>query len=391
MSVILNSSRGLITSFINLLNFMDNKNNSSNDSLLEYEFPEHLVDIVEARGSIAKFVQPLIVSFPLIISDSLRSNDYTKYINRFNIELFSLFYRQVFTMLATLNGLSPRATIDILSTSKLTRAMYDADNRGNWSVTKSFNLLGKDILNLNDEPVLLKDDGDGGFTAGKEIFNEIKITLHIQHVPGKVSEITIPIGIRAIPRYVDFEQIKNAVIVRGDKFSIVTRAQELWYGEISVAEFFLPLKLLREYRQGLLKDSSDVLKSMEAQENYSRKTLRNIDPTTGRSGIGNISAIGFERFYGALAISEMEAGILAKSMMTNREHKSFPDRLLNAANKMILNIVDDGFGNMDYSVLDMPHTSSIALKDLKHKKPGEDLTNILSQLVGSQNSNKSIF
>ncbi len=376
-----------ISAFVNILGSIGGDGKLSLDDILTGDISESNLDIVIANGSMIKFLRPLVVNFPLITSSSLATNAYLKYVHRFNIELFAVFYQQVFTMLVNLNGMSARTGIDILSTTSNTRSL---ERFGTTSVSKRMGLLSKEtVLDLNNDiPTTL---AEGSFTAGGQIIKEIKLKISVTPQKGnnvinvrtEQKDFELTILVRAIPKLVPFDQIINIYEVRNGETGFLSRLDSARAGEISFKELFIPSQLLRDYKKGLLKDYSDVLKNIEKQEQDSLKLVRD--------GNSSTAAVGFARFYGALTITETEAQLLARMLFTKTGDRRFVDKVLTGGNKMMLNIVDADLDNMDYALIDNDFMASIRLKDLKKKKPGEDLADIMKDLMGASKAGSSIF
>lgn len=335
---------------------------------------------VQTQGSITKLIGETIIAPRIIVSESLKTNkDIDKIVN-LNIDIIAGMVSRAFFLLTELKGLTPNTAFDVLKTGKNTvsglqslAGYQDTDNL--YALMKSSKGLtfGKSlsVRMLADKPAEEVNRSSNKKDEITALYSkDIDLKLTIKNKDGETRSLTIPIIIKAHVSYNSISIIKEMLIDKTFEKDMAERLLEVKAGLISWKNFWIPLDMLKEYRNKKIKDVDSLLAYTEEKN---RVNLAKI----ASSGMASLST-----YLGSLIVSyndmeDIENNVLRGSIQ--KENKR--DMLFENSKMTLLNIVDTDYEKLTIITKDIEGQSLMDLKSLKKNNGGNEINDLFKDLL----------
>jgi len=344
--------------------------------------------LLSTDGSITNLINKYTVNPTIIVSDSLRSNPNIDKIIELNMDLFCAYYMQAFEILRNINGVSDiNMVIDMLGTQNLNvlkTASKTFERFSNESIDVDYlgELFSNEsmFLSIEAEPnnknrLVGVSDKDKGFKdqpGNIVLFRNLDVTTTVSYGADKDRKhtITIPINIRANVQFVNLDNIMLTLAPNSRDKSFDYRKDEYNSGGISFKNLMLCDDLIEQYKSTKLKDKAGLLDLIHNRElNANSKALYS-------------GAIGFEKFYQMLVVSEEDRVLLSKQVNGNILEENYKQKLLEQGHYMSCTIVDENWDRGYVLTKDIRGRSDFSLKKLNNRKDGNvDLGEIIKALL----------
>lgn len=333
------------------------------------------------QGSITKLIAETIIAPRIIISESLKTNkDIDKIIN-LNIDITAGMISRAFFLLTELKGMSPNTAFDILKTKKETvsglqslSGYKDTDNLYRLMKSSKGLTFGKSLTvrMLADKPAKEEENNRGNkkdeITALYS--KDIDLKLTIKAKDGSTRSLTIPIIVKAHVSYNSISRLKEDLIDKRFEKDMTERLMEAKAGVISWKNFWIPMDMLKEYKEKKIKDVDSLL---AYTEDRARLAVNKI-PTTGMQSLGT--------YLGSLIVSYNDMEDIENNVLRGSIQKDTKRELLfNNSKVSLLNIVDTDYDKLTIITKDIEGQSLMDLKSLKKNNGGNEVNDLFKDLL----------
>lgn len=333
------------------------------------------------QGSITKLIAETIIAPRIIISESLKTNkDIDKIIN-LNIDITAGMISRAFFLLTELKGMSPNTAFDILKTKKETvsglqslSGYKDTDNLYRLMKSSKGLTFGKSLTvrMLADKPAKEEENNRGN--KKDEITTlyskDIDLKLTIKAKDGSTRSLTIPIIVKAHVSYNSISRLKEDLIDKRFEKDMTERLMEAKAGVISWKNFWIPMDMLKEYKEKKIKDVDSLL---AYTEDRARLAVNKI-PTTGMQSLGT--------YLGSLIVSYNDMEDIENNVLRGSIQKDTKRELLfNNSKVSLLNIVDTDYDKLTIITKDIEGQSLMDLKSLKKNNGGNEVNDLFKDLL----------
>jgi hypothetical protein len=332
------------------------------------------VDLMLARGSATRFLSQFIIEPQIKISTSLKGHEHIQKLVTAEVDMFSSIIRTAFNVMLEVYGADAKFAIQILASKDMFADKISAESDGyslgkpSKDVVRANNFLNNGIKGLNIDAERDTLDKEKPIT---KVFREAILTANLEGDNGKSREIKIRVLISASVQYVEPSSIYNLVEVEGDTNSLSSRWDDKKAGVISTFNFFVPLDIIKQYKEDRLKDKDDLLLAVNKRKMVSVSKL------------AQKQALGFARFYQCINTNSYERERIEKLVRGNMSKKRYKERVLEFTKSMIFASMDDNYEMADIFIHDLEDEMSIPYKDLK-KSDKNDTSEILKFLANRQ-------
>jgi len=401
---------GAVTSLVNVIKSTSDKKEIK-DFVDGFNKINKSTVLLKTNGSITKLLSNFIVSPIAVVDNTLRNEEIIDKVIELNTNIFSGYFAQAFDILIKVYGLDHKTALNLLSTDKVSLGLEELDYVGQ--------LLddGSEILNISiedkktykrqrkdrkkdyekqrkdklDDYEKQRDDNrkdknnevvtgylnkhNANFVDDDKVSNIIENRLDIEVVlstNGIKHIIVIPMIVKTSVLYVSPKHIVEAVESKGDDKRFGARLDEYRAGAISLGDLVLGNDLIKEYKNGQIKDNNQLL------EVINKRTLNANAKAVTDLGVG------FEKYFNLLIISNYTKSMIESAVKGSINKAKYKEKVLESTASLLCTVVDTDYERVIIYTKDIDGVSDITFKSLsKGKGKSDDLSDILKSLLNN--------
>lgn len=325
----------------------------------------------DTKGSMTKLIAETMIAPRVIISESLKTNSDIDKIVNFNIDIITGMICKTFILLTDLKGLSPNTAFDVLKTKKENtfglESLLPFENQNlHMAMLSSKGLtFGKNMVaKLEAERPVKKDDVSALYSK------DIDLKLEVKTKDGSTKSIILPIIVKANISFNSIVRIKEDLIDKNFEKDYTERIAEARAGMISWKNFWIPLDMVKAYREKKIKDVDSLLSYAEERGRMSASQIAN-------SGMPSLST-----YLGSLVITFNDLEDIENNVLRGPIQKDKQRNMLFENSKVcLLNIVDTDYEKLTIVTKDIDGQSIMDIKSLKKNTNGNDVNDLFKDLL----------
>ena len=332
---------------------------ATNDNKNEKE-----LNLLLSQGSMTKLLSEFIIEPKIVVSKTLKTHASIDDVINAEIDIFVSLYTRVFDMMLSVYGFDAAFALNTLSS----RDTY-GDAITFESDMKLLKIASSDTPTFPLDVVPTVENEKGG----KKVIREVELSSAVTDTDGKSVPLKIKVLVVASIVYAGSQDIYRMIDVNTDRNNIGSRIDDYRAGAISLMNLITANDLVKEYKKNRIKDTSGLLKAVEA-----RKTKSTAKLLTNK-------AIGFSKFYQMIIISNAEKEYVERLIGGKLSNRRFKDKLLDHTASLSISVMDDDYELLEIFLKDLADSIPVPYKKLKNGKK-DDVSEVLKFMM-----NKELF
>jgi len=376
--------------------------------------------MIESRGSITKFLSTFIIEPTLIVSKDLRDTEVIERMLEVQIDVFTSYYAQAFSIMTSVYGLDSKTAFDMLSSNGLVmdRTMARSNVMSDVSFEEMdqlpFNDLGledthrerssshtsrvENSVNISEQkgvdiPATIQKTINicMSISSSSSTVDNNTTTTTVNLTNGQnrttvdrdnnstsdstTTNVTIPVLIKAHVVFTDNKNIVNMLEVRSDDKRFGARLDEYRSTGISLKDFLFAKDLVAEYKEHKIRDKDDLIGFTDR-----RSTNANVKNLSA-------GATGFNKYYSLITVSKENLASIERVLRGKVSKPKYNNKFMENSKAMMLTVMDNDWERATMYTKDLTGHSDISYKALNRRKNRSDMAD-LAEIFKAISANK---
>lgn len=343
--------------------------------------------LIKTDGSITKLLGKFIVEPVLIVSkDTMHIEEVDKMIDT-QVDIFSSYYMQAFSILSTIYKLDKDVIVDLLGTDNgsvkrvikkgidtLAKEEYTDINYLDELLSNESIVISSEASGYSKTAVSVKQNKDDEGTLRSMLTRNLEVSIPIQ-VNGKHSHtMIIPITVKAHVIFTDINNIINMLKPNAADKSFSYRLDEYKSGGISLLDLVFANDIIDEYKDNKIKDKDQLLNIIN------ERTASANSKAFDHGGVA-----GYEKYYNMLIVSANDKIRLDKHVNGDFFKEKYKQKLLEQGRAMTVTVMDEDYERAVVLTKDIRGKSDVSFRSLSKRKDGKvDLGEMMKAMMSNR-------